>query len=151
MRIGFLAALMVIALVTPGAQAAPAMRAPEAIGLQDLPQIQLLSSSERGVDLVFELPTLGVEQFPSNGRDFSSISIPGGGIAGAIGTPMLPTFPGRHGDCLLRYSVCLMHFRNVLFGKPMEFWRRSGRKQSITIRSINIRRGRTANETMLGI
>ncbi len=92
MRIGFFIALLGLGIVLGGAQGAPIMRSANAVGPEDLPQIQLLSSSDRGVDLVFELPVLGVEDLTVGSRTFSSISIPGGGITGEVGSPMLPVF-----------------------------------------------------------
>ncbi len=56
------------------------------------PEIEILSSSEHGLRLVFSLPELVVEDVHSGGEDFQLALIPGGGLEGETGEPALPTF-----------------------------------------------------------
>jgi hypothetical protein len=56
------------------------------------PEIEILSSSENGLRLVFSLRDLVVEDVRSGGEDFQLPLIPGGGLEGETGEPALPTF-----------------------------------------------------------
>ncbi len=56
------------------------------------PSVDLLSSGDSGMRLVFELEDLQIEPLLLDGEDFVQVGIPGGGIAGGIGKPALPLF-----------------------------------------------------------
>jgi hypothetical protein len=92
MRGGFWAGLLCLGVVVAGAQGAPIVKNGNAVGPEDLPRIHLLSSNDQGAELVFELPVLSADELTMGSRTFTSISIPGGGITGDVGTPMLPVF-----------------------------------------------------------
>jgi hypothetical protein len=58
----------------------------------DLPRVNVLSSDDSGLRLVFDLPALAVDTVRIVERAFRSVAIPGGGLAGDIGQPGIPTF-----------------------------------------------------------
>ncbi|MDM7914042.1 MAG: C25 family cysteine peptidase, partial [Candidatus Eisenbacteria bacterium] len=65
---------------------------PTAVGPDDLPTIRVVSSTESGLVLDFELPVLSVEELRAGERSFLSAAIPGGGLEGNPGQPAIPTF-----------------------------------------------------------
>ncbi len=92
MRFAFGVGLIAVLLFAGVAQGAPAIIQPTAVRPDDLPQIQVLSSNEDGVSLSFELPTIAVEEFSQGAKRFQLVAIPGGGLAGDVGRPSIPTF-----------------------------------------------------------
>jgi hypothetical protein len=92
MQKGLWAVVLGLVVAATGAQGAPEMKAASAVGPLDLPHVQVLTTSDQEVDLVFELPVLGTEALRAGSRTFTSVSIPGGGITGGVGEPMLPVF-----------------------------------------------------------
>jgi len=88
----FCALGMVGLLLATAANAAPTMRTAGEVGPEDLPRIQVISSDGAGVSLLFELPTLAVEEVSVGSRTFQIVSIPGGGLTGDVGAPGLPSF-----------------------------------------------------------
>ncbi len=56
------------------------------------PRLQVLSSDDRGIRLVVELPELATEDVVEAGRNRTLASIPGGGFDGRPGEPAIPTF-----------------------------------------------------------
>jgi hypothetical protein len=94
-----LTAALAIALVTlavlrtaPQAKASSRIVAPAAATQDDLPGIEVISSDEAGVDLLFDLPVLAMEEFTLSGTRFSSVAIPGGALEGEVGAPGIPSF-----------------------------------------------------------
>ena len=70
-------------LIATGEQTASAPR----------PQIEVVSSSPRGVTLEFTLPALTVDEVTAiDGRPYQIVAIPGGGSTGPIGAPEIPVF-----------------------------------------------------------
>jgi hypothetical protein len=74
------------------AGAAPSIRPASDVGPGDFPRITVTSSSEAGVDLLFDLPTLAMDEVSIGARTFQIVTIPGGGLTGDVGEPGLPTF-----------------------------------------------------------
>jgi hypothetical protein len=56
------------------------------------PLIEVITSTENGVSLVFELADLPIEEVTAGGEQFQLVSIPGGGFTGEVGNPAIPTF-----------------------------------------------------------
>jgi len=57
------------------------------------PQIEVVSSTPRGMTLEFELPALTVDEATAvDGRTYQIVGIPGGGSTGEIGQPEIPIF-----------------------------------------------------------
>ena len=84
--------LVCILISATVAQGAPTIRNAPSDKPEDLPQIRVISSDSHGVSLVFEMPTLTVEEV-TNGTDaFQMVTIPGGILEGDVGSPALPTF-----------------------------------------------------------
>ena len=84
--------LVGILLSSTVAQGAPTILSTPSDRPEDLPQIRVLSSTSQGMSLIFEMPTLTVEDV-SNGTDsYKLVTIPGGIVEGDVGTPALPTF-----------------------------------------------------------
>ncbi len=91
MRHFLLGAIFVLLLATT-VSAAPDLRSSDTIRPEDSPRITVISQQEAGVDLLFELPVLSVDDVPIDGRGFQLIEIPGGEIYGAVGSPAIPGF-----------------------------------------------------------
>lgn len=58
----------------------------------DAPAITVTNQSSDGLDLLFQLPVLSVEDLTIGSTQYQSIGIPGGGMIGEIGHPTLPVF-----------------------------------------------------------
>lgn len=86
------AALFAALLITGFAHAAVETRSGGTPGSLAPPHITVLSSDARGVDLIFELPVLSVEDMTAGGRVFRTVAIPGGDLEGEIGSPAIPVF-----------------------------------------------------------
>ena len=56
------------------------------------PGIEVVSSDEHGMSLVFELEELVTANASVGGEEFQVLSIPGGGFSGEVGAPAIPTF-----------------------------------------------------------
>ena len=77
--------------------AAPASSDPifvdaRSVGSAEMPRFEVVSRTDEGVELLFELPALVVEEVPIEGSAFRSVEIPGGGLIGEAGHPALPVF-----------------------------------------------------------
>lgn len=59
---------------------------------EGVPVIDLVSSRENGLTLVFEMPDLLMEDVTIDGMEFQAAAIPGGGATGAVGEPAVPTY-----------------------------------------------------------
>jgi hypothetical protein len=84
--------LVALFLASGSALAATRMVPAESVGPQDVPQVQLVSTDQSGVDLLLDLPTLSVETLAVDGREFQNVAIPGGSLDGDVGKPGIPTF-----------------------------------------------------------
>ena len=84
--------LVALFLASGSALATTRILPAESVGAQDVPQVQLLSADQSGVDLLLELPALSMETLTVDGQQFHSVAVPGGGLEGAIGAPGIPTF-----------------------------------------------------------
>lgn len=78
---------LLVATSASGAQSETSNPTPAA-----LPQLQVLSSSEDGVRLLFELSDFSTENLPAGDKDRQLVTIPGGGLSGEVGEPAIPTF-----------------------------------------------------------
>jgi hypothetical protein len=92
MRHSFLLGVICIVVAATSVSAAPDLRASDDVRPQDLPQVQVLSQKETGVDLLFDLPVLEVDDVQADGRAFQLVEIPGGEIYGEVGSPAIPAF-----------------------------------------------------------
>jgi hypothetical protein len=92
MRSQRIALLLVLAAASASWSAASPLRIIPTPSDQDRPEIEVRSSSGAGLQLSFTLPALGVEDVEMDGRTFQILTIPGGGSAGDVGSPELPTF-----------------------------------------------------------
>ena len=81
-----------VLLLATAAQGAPVIRNTSSDRPEDHPQIRVVSSSDQGVSLLFELPTLTVEDVTNAGETFQLVTIPGGNLEGDLGAPALPTY-----------------------------------------------------------
>ena len=54
--------------------------------------VRVLSADDRGLELLFTLPSLDVEDVTLDGRDWRRLSIPGGALVGSDGRAALPVF-----------------------------------------------------------
>ena len=79
-------------LVSAAASGATTIRTGDATGPLDRPTITVLSSNDRGVDLVFELPAVSIDDVTAGGRQFRTVAIPGGDLEGDVGQPAIPVF-----------------------------------------------------------
>jgi hypothetical protein len=84
--------LIGILISATAAGGAPAIRNTASDRPEDLPQIRIISSDSRGVSLVFEMPTLTVEEVTNGSESFQMVTVPGGILEGDLGSPALPTF-----------------------------------------------------------
>ncbi len=88
--------VLAVGLVALFSAAGPALAATrmvpaELAGPEDVPQVRVLSSDRSGVDMLLDLPALSTETLTVDGREFQSITIPGGALEGEIGQPGIPT------------------------------------------------------------
>ncbi len=58
------------------------------------PGVNLKSASDEQCTVIFDLPYLDRETVTVNGRSYQALSIPGGGLAGKVGHPGIPTYSG---------------------------------------------------------
>lgn len=65
---------------------------PSVADLGSAPRIEVVRQSADGLDLVFELPALTVQEITLAGESYHLFEIEGGAVAGREGAPMLPTF-----------------------------------------------------------
>ena len=79
--IGLLVLLPTLSLATDLAPAA-----------MESPRIEVVSATAGGLTLDFELPALSLESVTFEGEEFRSVTIPGGGLEGAVGEPALPVY-----------------------------------------------------------
>lgn len=92
MRLAIALGLITTLFGAVGADGAPAMRSAATIGPEDMPHIEITSSDDSGVSLVFELPTLSVDEAIVGGERYQMVEIPGGALKGEVGHPALPAF-----------------------------------------------------------
>jgi len=60
----------------------------------ELPGLELVTQDETSCRIDFRLPYLQMEEVVAEGKTYQALTIPGGGMAGEIGQPGLPTFSG---------------------------------------------------------
>ncbi|MBU1950415.1 MAG: carboxypeptidase regulatory-like domain-containing protein [Candidatus Eisenbacteria bacterium] len=88
----FLLAVCLIFAAAAGSGAAGTSPEEPSRSAGKMPEFQVLRSDDSGVSFLFELQDLSIEQISLVGTDFHLIAIPGGELAGGIGSPALPTF-----------------------------------------------------------
>jgi len=84
--------LVALALAASPTHAAAVIVPLAEIGPQDAPRLDVVSSASDRLEIVFEVGSLATEALALDGREFQSLSIPGGGIAGEPGDPGIPVF-----------------------------------------------------------
>lgn len=63
---------------------------PQDASREHRPRIEVAASSDVGLDIVFDLPALAIEDLTVGTLRYQSVAIPGGGLDGEIGHPALP-------------------------------------------------------------
>jgi hypothetical protein len=93
MRLVFGLSLIGVLLSATASFGATDIRLGEAVGVMDLPRVNVVSTDARGLDLVFELPVLAVDEMASKSGDrLRTAAIPGGDLEGNVGDPAIPVF-----------------------------------------------------------
>jgi hypothetical protein len=92
MRSVTLFCLLVICIFSASASQAIEIRQAAEVAPGDLPRISVVSQDENGLDLVFEMPVLSIEEIAVGSVRYQSVAIPGGGVIGDPGHPTIPVF-----------------------------------------------------------
>jgi len=92
MRFANAVGLFLVLLAGSTAMGSPIMRPEASISRDDMPRVEVASSDQRGIGLLFDLPVLSVDDVEVDGRGFQVVGIPGGDLAGGLGQPALPVF-----------------------------------------------------------
>jgi hypothetical protein len=97
--ISIAAIALTLALVPAAGAVVAALGPPQTIGLPSQwedsaggPSVRLVARQTDHLEIEFILPALDAQSLEIEGRRFDVLAIPGGGVGGSIGEPMLPTF-----------------------------------------------------------